>query len=83
VGDEHLGLFSASSEHEWIATLQTNDAVVVLSERDEQIVDALLGVRETGYLAYVVTHRGQVRQREHVLADESIVDDDVGSREQA
>jgi hypothetical protein len=55
---------------------------MVLGEGHEKIVDARLGVRESGDLANVEAHRGLIDEPEHLVAYESVVHDDLGAREQ-
>src|SRR4051794_9544950 len=82
-----LRFFAPTSEHEWIAALQADDAFPVACELDEQLVDLVLGHRDLRAAAFADVVKlgpagGARAGWEQHRVRESVVDDGVGRVDQ-
>ena len=78
-GIEGLQLLAAAPEDEGVAALKANHPFAQARLGDEDIVDLVLGHRMAARgLAHVDTVGIAAREVEHAVADQPVVDDDVG-----
>ena len=77
---EVLGLFSTAPEQKRIAALEANYDLAFARLADQQFVDFILArVVLADRLAHVDALGGRSRQRQHVLLDESVVNNDIAA----
>lgn len=78
---EHF--FTSPSEHERIPTLQTNHRFVLQAVFNQQGVDVVLLLRFARNLPDVDAKGILFDEIHHFVTDETVVDDDIGSRQEA
>ena len=81
--EQRLGLLAATTEHVRVAALEADHPAPVAGQLDEQRRDQLLRDGTPGSLADVDQLGGRGDQRQHPVADQRVVHDDVGLGEQA
>ena len=82
---QHFEFFAAAAEHEGIAALQPHHALAGRGVFDQQVMDACLGgvVVAADALADLDQLGVAMRQRQHIGADQAVVEDHVGLGERA
>ena len=78
-----FGLFSAAAEQERIAALQPNHHLALARFVDKQFVDLILArIVTADRLAHVNALGGRLRQRQYVLLNQPVVNNDIGRLDQ-